>query len=122
MEGIVPSFGFSVQAKVKQVTDENNQFKTRVNRTGKDLLIGKLIDFNLVQVESGDTFNVNALSQSVRGLSKYFRKVNNIYFVEKPSEKPRVPIANCFKFRRGAMIEGFITDDNEFFIKDYANI
>jgi len=116
----LPTSGFSVQAKTKSI--EEDQFKARANRPRKELLIGKLIDFTIVQLESGETCNVNKLSQSVRGLKKYFRKINNIYVVEKPTEVSRVPIANCFKYRKGAMVEGFITEDNEFFIKEYVNV
>lgn len=119
-------FGFSIQKKAPK---EVNVFKVRKSKRNVDVIPGKLIEFMQVRVEDGTIYPVARDSQSIIGLKKYFREAWGRFIVEKTTESAKCDIKTCHKYRKGAMVKGYIIqavdisgDVDKFFIKDYLEI
>lgn len=120
---ITKKFGLTVQ---KKPVAEVNPYAVRKTKANENIISAKLIGFTHAVVEGGETYSVNTTSQSIIGLPKYFRIAYGAFVVEKPLERPKKDLPNCFKYRKGAMVKGYIKveegKDDTFFITGYLNL
>jgi len=117
------TFGLSIQ---KRKPVEVDQYKVRKGTTVKNIISAKLIGFTQAAIEDGTIYNVTPKSQSIVGLKKYFRIAYGAFIVEKPLERAKKDLPNCFRYRKGAMVKGYIAISvgvvDTFYITEYLNL